>query len=397
MNETKQLGLAGFFAIAVAFGPARNGYGLFLPDIRYEFDLTIELSGFVAGGLYAGYLIALSVVGLLAARVGPRPLVVAGGLSAAAGMAIVALAPNVTVLAAGVILAGTSAGWSWAPYNDAVDRKVPPDLRGRVLSIMSTGTTFGVMVAGLTALLVGEDWRTGWLAFAAAAIVAMVWNAWILPGGPHGADGADPLHRLGWGWFVRADSVPLFVVALSFGVVSAFYWSFAVDLIARSGGFSPAAGPVFYAVVGAAGFIGLFTGDAVTRFGLRRVLLAILASLGVASFLVGMAPAWWPAIGASAVLYGASVMLMSALLAVWSSAIFAEQPSTGFSVTLFLFGVGSIAGPATLGAFAGRFGLSATFLFSAALALLTILARPTRELRPATNKSSRDTPPDRAQ
>lgn len=135
----RRLGLAGFYATAVAFGPARNGYGLFLPYFREEFELSTGLLGLIAIGLYAGYLFALTAVGLFAARVGPRPPVLIGLLSAAVGMKLVALAPNVYALAAGVILAGMSAGWSWAPYNDAVERVVQPRYRDRVLSVVSGG------------------------------------------------------------------------------------------------------------------------------------------------------------------------------------------------------------------------------------------------------------------
>ena len=71
INRTQQLGLAGFFATAVAFGPARNGYGLFLPDIREEFGLSTVILGLIASGLYAGYLAALFAVGLFAARLAP--------------------------------------------------------------------------------------------------------------------------------------------------------------------------------------------------------------------------------------------------------------------------------------------------------------------------------------
>ncbi|HEX2728319.1 MAG TPA: hypothetical protein VHM16_01110, partial [Rubrobacteraceae bacterium] len=94
MSGARRLGLAGFFAIAVAFGPARNGYGLFLPDIRSEFGLSTELSGIIASASQAGYLISLSLVGLLVGRLGPRIPVVIGGLSAGLGMGLVALAPN---------------------------------------------------------------------------------------------------------------------------------------------------------------------------------------------------------------------------------------------------------------------------------------------------------------
>jgi sugar phosphate permease len=122
-----------------------------LPDIREEFGLSTEVLGFVASGLYAGYLAALLAMGLLA-----------GLLSAGAGTALVALSPNAAVLAAGVVLAGTGAGWSWAPYNDTVGLAVPASSRDRVLSVISTGTTFGIAITGLAALSAaayGLPWR----------------------------------------------------------------------------------------------------------------------------------------------------------------------------------------------------------------------------------------------
>ena len=125
-----------------------------------------------------------------------------------------------------------------------------------------------------------------------------------------------------------------------------------------------------------AGFAGLLAGDLSARFGRRRVLRATLASLGVAAGLLGLAPGWLPAVGVSAVLFGAGTMLMSALLSVWSSAVFRERPSTGFSAVLLLFGAGSVVGPGAAGAFADGFGLDAAFLLTATLALATAFARP---------------------
>jgi predicted MFS family arabinose efflux permease len=397
--------LAGFFATAVAFGPARNGYGLFLPDIRREFGFSVEMADFVASASYVGYLVALSVVGLFAARIGPRLMVVTGGLSPGVGMALVAFAPNAVALAVGMVLAATNAGWSWAPYNNAVDRAVPPRLRDRVLSIVSTGTTFGIMVAGLTALATGAwglHWRAAWLGFALAAFAVAAYNAWLLPGGPHGSGGRGEMRLSYWGWFAREGSAPLFVVALSFGVVNAAYWSFAVDLLSRSGGsygpYGPswAVGPVLYAVLGIAGFTGLFTGDAVARFGLRWVLLAIQVSLGISVGLLGLASTSLLTVVVSAVLFGVGVMTMSALLSVWSSAVFPEQPSTGFSAALFLFAIGNVVGPAALGTFAGSFGLEVAFLLTGALALLTALVRSAGGLRPVTAGSSPEGSSDRA-
>lgn len=379
MDASGRLGLAGFSATAATFGPARNGYGLFLPDIRDEFGLSTEVLGLIASGLYVGYLAALVAVGLLAARTGPRLPVLAGLLSAGVGTALVALSPNPAVLAAGVVLAGTGAGWSWAPYNDAVGRTVPASSRSRTLSIISTGTTLGVAVAGLAALAAaayGLPWRAAWLAFAAGSLAAAALNAALLPRGPANIAGTETVGWPGLRWFWCAASAPLFGVALSFGVVNAVYWSFAVDLVSGAAGAAPSTGPLLYIALGVFGFSGLATGDAVARFGLRRTLAATLVALGVASGLLGLAPGSLPAVAASAVLFGSGVMFMSALLSVWSSDVFRERPSTGFSAALLLFGVGSIAGPAAVGAAADRYGMGGIFLLVAALAVSTALVRP---------------------
>ena len=145
--------------------------------------------------------------------------------------------------------------------------------------------------------------------------------------------------------------------------------------------------PLFYSVLGAAGSVGLFTGDAVARFGLGRVLPATLALLGVASLLLGTAPSFWVAVGVSAALFGAGVMLMSALLSVWSSAVFPEHPSIGFSTALFVFGIGLVAGPATFGALAGAYGFESAFLGAGVLTLLTMFVRP--GIKPRSDKTAR--------
>ena len=122
------------------------------------------------------------------------------------------------------------------------------DDRDRVLSVVSTGTTLRLLAAGLAALWVGSDWRLAWVLFASSAVAAAVPNALVLPGGVRRDASGDPVDgsggdagsgfypfRPGWGWFFRSETAPLFVVALSFGIVTAFYFSFAVDLVVRSG------------------------------------------------------------------------------------------------------------------------------------------------------------------
>ncbi|MEJ7816116.1 MAG: hypothetical protein WKF53_13165 [Rubrobacter sp.] len=55
-EETERYGWAsrGFAATTVAYGPARVGYGLFVPDFREAFGLSTGAAGLVGSGLQAG-------------------------------------------------------------------------------------------------------------------------------------------------------------------------------------------------------------------------------------------------------------------------------------------------------------------------------------------------------
>ncbi|MEY8841519.1 MFS transporter, partial [Cribrihabitans sp. XS_ASV171] len=118
---------------------------------------------------FTGFLIGLLVAQWLLVRYGPKVPVLTGLSAATVGLGIVALAANVPVLAAGVFLAASSAGFAWTPFNDAVHRKVRNVDRPTALSEISTGTSLGIALAGFAALAmihIGAGWRACWAVFA---------------------------------------------------------------------------------------------------------------------------------------------------------------------------------------------------------------------------------------
>jgi MFS family permease len=91
-----------------------------------------------------------------APRLGPRRLVVAGGLAAALGMALIATADNAATLALGVFIAGSSPGFSYTPLSEVIMRRVVEPAREKVYAWINAGTGFGVVVAGPVAIAAGR-------------------------------------------------------------------------------------------------------------------------------------------------------------------------------------------------------------------------------------------------
>jgi predicted MFS family arabinose efflux permease len=355
---------------------------LFLSEFRSAFALSTQAAGLVSGAGFASLLLGLLVAQHMTARRGPRLPVVVGLSLAALGMAIVAAAPGVVVLTLGVCLAMSSTGFAWTPFNEAVQRRLPDGARPAALSAVSTGTALGIAAAGAAALLAslyGVSWRLCWAVFAAAGALAALANLRAL----REAAGPRPSPRA-WRWraFAAPAARPLFAVALSFGVTSAIYISFAADRIARAGGLEglpPGAAPgAVYGLFGLFGLLGVFTGRARTAAGLARLLHLLLFASALSLALVAVAPVSWTGVVLSAGLQGVNVMMTSAVLAFWSERLFPGQPARGFTAALLAYALGSVAGPILAGAAAQRLGEVPMFLGAAAVSLGTAAA-----LRPA--------------
>lgn len=363
-TPTVRLAAAGFVATAIAFGPARMGFGLFLPDFRDAFALSTTVAGLVASGGFLAFLLALPVTAWLGARVGQRAPVMVGAMSAATGFAVVATASSGTSLAVGIALAGASAGFCWSPFNDAAERVVPVSARPSALSAVSTGTTAGVAAAGALALGVSAgllEWRTVWGLFALAGLIAAVAAALGLPGGRGGTSGAGAVPRL-----LRPETLPLYGTALLFGATNAVYLSFAADRVAAAGGLpvlsDNAAPAVIFLAYGICGLVGLATGRIEARLGLTGLLSAIFAAFAVSLVLVALTPGSWTGILVSAGLHGAAVMTISAVLSFWSLRLFPGRGSFGFTAALVAAATGSALGPALTGPLIAAAGPETAFL-----------------------------------
>ena len=371
----------GLAMIAVTYGLARFAYGLFLPEIRQAFGLSETLLGLIGAGSYVGYCVTIIIALVFTSRTGPRFMAVVAGTVAVVGMAAVASAPSAWVLALGVLAAGSSSGLASPPMGEAVVRSIRRGLQDRANTLINSGTSIGVALSGPAALLLAEQWRLAWAAFAFIGLLVLLWNARVIPhkavsGGPQDQTEAGGVPRLSVRYLIGARSVLLYVAATGVGFASAAYWTFSRDLVVQTGDLSVTGSTLFWTVIGVSGIAGGLAGDLVRRLGLTRAFRASLLCMAAAVGLLAAAPDVLLLAYLSATLFGSTYIMLTGIILVWSVTVFHERPSAGLGAAFLLLAVGQIMGALTAGGVAGVVGLPPTFWAFAGVAVLTALIRP---------------------
>jgi predicted MFS family arabinose efflux permease len=369
------LASAGIAVVGTAYGMARYGYGLLLPDIRRDYGLSTSALGAIAAGSYAAYLVGSVAVGLLAGRVGLRALVLACGATAVAGMTLAGLSSGPGLLVAGVLVAGVSAAFALPPFIDAAQQDLPPERRARTLASISSGTGWGVALAAPIAIALGSGWRAAWLAFAVVGVVATAWAVRVVPPGGRGGD-ACALPRLRMSWLVCPRSGPLLAGALLVGLGASLYWTFAVDFLVTGGALDASGGRLFLVLVGIASVLGAGAGELAERLGSRLAFGLASWALGLSLALLALAPSAPLVAVVSGVLFGSTYNVVVALQCLWSVRVFADRPGTGVAAVMFILGGGLLIGPLAAGPLTGVAGMQGVFAGAAVLLVLTALLAP---------------------
>lgn len=368
VHDATRVGAAGAAVVGVAFGMARFAFGLTLPDVRTGLGLSDALLGLIAGGTFAGFLIGVLLAAPLASARGSRAPTTVGGLSGAVGAVLVAIAPSAAPLAVGAVLAGSAAGWVWAPYSDIITDTAAADQRPRLLAMISTGTSGGLVLLGLVALA-APSWRFVWAGIGAAAATAAVINLMWVPRGRR----RERHHGTGYSALPRRALIAPLTYTVAFFAATTIYFTYVSDA-ARAGGLGVAAGPTLFVGIGISGLLALLTGRAVSRVGPATAAAGCAACLGVALAVLGLGNRSLVAVLISALVFGVGYMAGSAVLAIWTAQVAPERATACFTVALVVGAVTSIAVPVLVGTLVGTLGLPVLLLATAVVALAVGLA-----------------------
>lgn len=371
------VGTLGVFA---ALGLARFGYATVLRAMQQDLGFDNTTAGALATANLTGYLVLAVVGGALASRWGARWVTSAGLAVLGAGMILTANAGGFAALCLWRAVTGMGSGAANVAIMGMLPAWFEPRQRGRAAGVAVTGSSFALMLTGLTVpsllAIPGAGWRGAWLLFGVAALAVAGLAAIVLrhTPAPAGSSGEknEALARPGLRTVYRSAAVwHLGAVYVAFGFSYIIYMTFFSKYLVAEQGLSEAAAGRLFMLMGTCSLLcGILWGAASDRFGRRAALAAVFlvqaASFGL--FALADAPL---AYGVSAVLFGLTAWSIPAIMAAACGDLLGSRlapAGLGF-VTLF-FGVGQALAPSLAGRLADQTdSFAAAFLLAAGVAL----------------------------
>jgi predicted MFS family arabinose efflux permease len=370
---------------AVAQGFGRFGYALLLPAVNADLVHSYAVAGLLGTLNLTAYLAGTLLVSLTADRLAPATAVRCGLLLTTAGQAVLALAPTVAVLVAGMVLTGFGGAMIWVPAPGIAGSAVRPTRRGLAIGVTGSGVGLGVMASsGLTALVhavAGPGaWRPVWgIEAVLSALVTVAAVLWLRP---ETAPASGPVRisvlREVPGWIGSTLSYG------GYGLAVAVYMTFLVAAYEDDAGFGTGHASAVFALVGVcitAG--GIVLGRWSDSAGRRLVMTCTYVGMTAAILLVPVGAEPWAVL--SALLFGLAMSGAPAVLAAHlADSLDARRFAAAFGAVTLVFGLAQLVGPQLGGWIADRAGsFTPAFLVAAGAALGAACASATLPRRGA--------------
>ncbi|GAA0610524.1 MFS transporter [Virgibacillus siamensis] len=370
----KRIVLPGIAMIAVTYGLARFGYGLMLPDISSTLDMSPAISGVIGSSSYFAYCIAITLSTLFIPKLGPRPSIIAAGISAFVGMLLMAISTNEIMLAVGVLVAGASTGFGSPAYGEVVAETVQKPFQDKANTWVNAGTGFGVMISGPIVLFFSGDWRMVYTLFTFAALAVLIWNFINIPRIKKQEESRQKIFS-----FKKADmkkSIFLVIASLVMGIATAIYWTFSKDYITNESDLSHLTTSIFWIMIGVSGVAGGIAGNLIEKLGIGKAyrLTVIIAFLSIV-----ILPIFHSEIGLiylSALFFGSSYVFLTGVLLVWGVKLYPRQSSLGIGLPFLTLALGQIIGSAIAGTLIQSIDYKMAFILFSFIGLSAVFIKP---------------------
>lgn len=344
--------LAIFLTLFVA---ATYGFGVYLfativVEIRHDLHFGYGTVGMITGSAQLGFLIFALGGSWITERIGGTQLTWLSLLLC--GMSLLGLSLVQTAWQAGVLLTllGGCSASVYVPIAEIVTKVVASNHRGKVLGLISSGTSYGVFANGLIApvAIAFEGWRSVWVIVGAATCALALGSLFLFRSFELFERPAlqqdDRPH--GYSELLSNKSVLLlWLITFLNGVTLLPFQTYLVPILRDQYHFAFSASAHVWSMIGFCGmFSGFLVGVLADRFGVRRLLALAYLSAALGSLLIILHGALWTMF-ASAFLFAVAFYPIFGLVPAYMSKMLDPGSLTRvFGVANVTVGLGGVVG-----------------------------------------------------
>jgi len=378
--------VAGTLVLFACLGLGRFAFGMILPNMKIDLDMSITQSGFVGTSNFIGYLSGLLFAGTFYAKFGAAKLITRSLLTQGIFMIAMAFSSNYLLASFFYFFSGFFGALANMSAMAYITQIVPKEIRGKAVGFLAMGNGFAIVLSGYIVPFMDnfhiiESWRATWIIF---AILTMFIALFISPALKHENPHINKIQSRKESYFAILKDKRFIQIGglyFCFGITYVVYVTFFVLASMDKWSLSSNLSATFWILLGFLSmFSGIIFGVLADKIGRIKTLSLIFLIQSISNIIIAL-PLPQTYLWISASLFGLSVWAIPLLMAVLTAETFGiEKTASVFSKMTIVFAIGQIIGPIGAGYltdlthdFSYAFGLSFIMTFFAFIGSLILI------------------------